>query len=120
MSTRINRLGNTGSSSEAVRHGAEQARLHREMQQKETQQKQHEQVRTNKEDIQEVIKEIEYATTSLNKKLKFSINRDLGEVVVKVVDGETDKVIKEIPPEALQRLHVRLKEAIGLLFDESI
>jgi len=41
-------------------------------------------------------------------------------VVVKVIDGETDKVIKVLPPEELQRLHVRIREAIGLLFDEKI
>jgi len=27
-------------------------------------------------------------------------------------------VIKELPPEELQRLHTNLNEAIGLLFDE--
>ena len=48
------------------------------------------------------------------------INQELDRVVVKVIDRETDKVIKEIPPEVLQRLHVRIREAIGLLIDESI
>jgi flagellar protein FlaG len=52
--------------------------------------------------------------------LKFSVNRELGDVVVKVIDTTTDKVIKELPPEALQRLHVRIQEALGLLFDETI
>ena len=55
-----------------------------------------------------------------NKRLKFSVNEELEQVVVKVIDAQTDKVIKEIPPEVLQRLHVRIREAIGLLIDESI
>jgi flagellar protein FlaG len=29
-------------------------------------------------------------------------------------------VIKELPPEELQRLHKNLKEAVGLLFDEMV
>ena len=55
-----------------------------------------------------------------NKRLKFSVNEELDQVVVKVIDAQTDRVIKEIPPEALQRLHVRIREAIGLLIDEFI
>ncbi|MFP4178962.1 MAG: flagellar protein FlaG [Spirochaetaceae bacterium] len=59
-------------------------------------------------------------TSLFNRKLKFSVNNDLQQVIVKVVDRETDKVIKEIPPEALQRLRERMQEVIGLLIDEEI
>jgi len=59
-------------------------------------------------------------TSTFNKRLKFSINRELNEVVVKVVDLETDKVIKEIPTAELQRLHARIKETLGILFDKTI
>jgi flagellar protein FlaG len=55
-----------------------------------------------------------------NRRLKFAINRDLDMVTVKIIDAETDKVIKEIPPEELQRMHSRIREAIGLLIDERI
>jgi flagellar protein FlaG len=55
-----------------------------------------------------------------NKKLKFYVDQDSHEVIVKVIDSETDKVIKVLPPEELQRLHARLKEAIGFLFDEQV
>ncbi len=55
-----------------------------------------------------------------NKRLKFSVNEEIDRVVVKVVDAVTDKVIKEIPPEEMQRLIARIKETIGLLFDEKI
>ena len=57
---------------------------------------------------------------ALNKRLSFSLNRELDQVVVKVIDRKTDKVIKELPPEELQRMHVRIREAIGLLIDEEI
>ena len=66
------------------------------------------------------LKDILTITSIFNRKLKFSINRELNQVIVKVIDGETDKVIKEIPPEALQRLHSRMRETIGLLIDEEI
>ncbi len=66
------------------------------------------------------IEEILNYTQFFNKRLRFSVNQELEQVVVKVIDAKTDKVIKEIPPEVLQRLHIRIREAIGLLIDETI
>jgi len=57
---------------------------------------------------------------AFNKKLQFVVDQRSNEVIVKVIDKETDKVIKELPPEELQRLHRNIKEAIGLLFDEMV
>ena len=57
---------------------------------------------------------------AFNRRLKFSINEELNQVVVKVIDKETDKVIKELPSREIQRLHVAIREAIGLLIDEVI
>jgi flagellar protein FlaG len=49
-----------------------------------------------------------------------SVNDQINQVIIKVVDAETDKVIKEIPAEEIQRLIARIKETIGLLVDEKI
>ena len=57
---------------------------------------------------------------AFNKRLQFVVDQNSSQVIVKVIDKETDKVIKELPPEELQRLHKNLKEAIGLLFDEMV
>ncbi|TFH05784.1 MAG: flagellar protein FlaG [Spirochaetales bacterium] len=70
-------------------------------------------------EISQIAEEMQLVADALNKRLKFSINRELGQVVVKVIDSQTDKVIKELPPEELQRMHVRIREAIGLLIDEA-
>jgi len=56
----------------------------------------------------------------LNRKLSYSINKELNQVVVKVIDSKTDKVIRVIPSETLLKLHSRMKEVIGLIFDEEI
>jgi flagellar protein FlaG len=64
--------------------------------------------------------EIEKVTLAFNKKLKFVVDHQSHEISVKVIDPATDKVIKVLPPEELQRLHRRLKETIGVLFDERI
>lgn len=71
-------------------------------------------------DIDRMVDDLEVVSHAFNRRLKFSVNRDLNQVIVKVIDRQTDKVIKELPSEELQRLHVRIQEAIGLLIDEQI
>jgi len=75
---------------------------------------------TQKKPFPEIMVELEQITVAFNKKLKFEINQQSNDVTVKVIDPETDKVIKVLPPKELQRLHSRLREAIGFLFDESV
>ncbi|MDR2543691.1 MAG: flagellar protein FlaG [Treponema sp.] len=66
------------------------------------------------------IVDLERIGQAFNKKLQFVVDHTSNEVIVKVIDKETDKVIKVIPPEELQRLHRNLKETIGLLLDEMV
>lgn len=53
-------------------------------------------------------------------KLQFNVNHDLNKVVVRVVDSSTNETIREIPSEELQKIKLRMKQAIGMLFDEEI
>ena len=53
-------------------------------------------------------------------KLQFSVNKELGSVVVSIVDSTTNQVIKQIPSEDMQKLKLRIRKAIGSMFDEVI
>jgi flagellar protein FlaG len=70
------------------------------------------------QNIQAAAADLQRYGNAFNKKLQFVVDQHSNEVIVKVIDKETDKVIKELPPEELQKLHRNLREAIGLLFDE--
>jgi len=70
--------------------------------------------------IDETAQDLERITLAFNKKLRFSVDSKLDQVIVKVIDPETDKVIRELPPAELQRLHLKIKEMMGLLFDEIV
>lgn len=72
-----------------------------------------------REQIQQYTQELEQISRAFNKRLSFNYNEELERMVVKVIDGSTDTVIKELPPRELQRVHMRIREAIGLLLDES-
>ena len=69
-------------------------------------------------DIRRVALDIAKVSQAFNKKLDFVVDFQSNEVIVKVIDKTTDKVIKVLPPEGLQRLHRKLKETIGFLFNE--
>lgn len=56
----------------------------------------------------------------LNRRLQIRMDDDIGRVVIKVIDRETDKVIKEIPPAEIQQMAAKMREMIGLLVDEKI
>jgi len=71
-------------------------------------------------DLAQVTAELEQISMAFDRRLKFVIDQDSRQILVKVIDNETDKVIKELPPEELRRLHNRISEAIGFLFDTMV
>mgnify|MGYP003426118257 FL=1 len=56
----------------------------------------------------------------MGRKVQFNVNQELDQVVVTIVDPSTNNVIKEIPSADIQKLKVRIRKTIGLLFDEMI
>ena len=71
-------------------------------------------------EVQETVEKLENITNAMGRKISLNVNNELGEVIVKVIDPSTDKVIKEIPSAEIQQLQLRIKQTLGLLFDETI
>jgi flagellar protein FlaG len=81
------------------------------------------QVETVVEDVSKIkadVQQLQDISDILGRKLLFNVNEQLDKVVVKVVDPSTDKVIKEIPSAEVQQMQIRIREALGFLFDEKI
>lgn len=74
----------------------------------------------NEATVRKIVEQIQSIANMFDRKLQFQINRELNDVIVKVIDSRTDKVIREIPSAEIQKLQLRIKETLGLLFDESI
>jgi len=75
---------------------------------------------THPVDLQGAVEDLERISLAFNKKLKFKVDPQSHEVTVKIIDSETNKVIKELPSKELQRLRDRIRETIGVLFDEQV
>jgi len=81
---------------------------------------QEEQRKLTRQEIENQAKALEKTFLAFNRRVVLSVNEQINQVIIKVVDAETDKVIKEIPAEEIQHLIARIKETIGLLVDEKI
>jgi len=51
---------------------------------------------------------------------KFSIHQSTHKIMVKVIDQETGKIIREIPPEKILDLVAAIWELAGILVDEKV
>ncbi|MDL2284134.1 flagellar protein FlaG [Oxalobacter sp. OttesenSCG-928-P03] len=67
-----------------------------------------------KERTQQVVNELSESLASMATSLDFSVDEDLGRVVVKIVDSETQEVIKQIPSEEALALAKSLGKMTGM------
>ena len=55
-----------------------------------------------------------------DRRFEFSIHEKTKEIMVKVIDANTDEVIREIPPEKILDMVAAIWEAVGIFVDEKI
>ena len=66
--------------------------------------------------VKEAIDNIVSSANYFNRKIKLEIDQDI--VVVKVIDGDTGKVIRQIPPQELVELSKNAIDLKGLLINK--
>jgi len=52
-----------------------------------------------------------------NRKLNFSFNKEIGRVVIKVMDSETNTVVRQVPPEQFIHLVEEIRKITGSVVD---
>ena len=58
-------------------------------------------------------------TNTLKTKLNFSLHKPTNNVIIKIIDGDTNQVIKQIPLEDLVQIQEKMQSLTGLLFDNN-
>lgn len=71
----------------------------------------------NLAEVKATAQEMQQISNKFGRKVQFNVNKELDNVVITVVDSNTNEVIREIPSAEMQRIQARLKKTIGLLFD---
>ena len=72
------------------------------------------------EEIHKDLDAINVQLSILNRSIQFSIDDSTDDIVVSVVDKESGKVIRQLPPESILRLREHMKEISGLIFEENV
>ncbi len=70
-----------------------------------------------RDDLEEMVQEInrEYSMRKIS--LKFSIDDESGSLIIKVLDTANEKIIRQIPPESILALRRRMSVLLGDIFD---
>jgi flagellar protein FlaG len=78
------------------------------------------QTKLTREDVEEMVEALEDFANTVQTRLNFSIDDDTEDVVVKIMDKETDEVIKQFPAEEILELREKMQDLSGLLFSTNV
>lgn len=82
------------------------------------QQELNQQQQINPEQIKKAVEDVNKKITNQNSELQFGIHEGTNRITIKVIDKETKKVIKELPPEKTLDMIAKAWELAGIMVDE--
>ena len=53
-----------------------------------------------------------YIPPNFNHKISLEVNQEIKRVIIKIIDSQSDKVIKVMPPVALQKVYASIQRAV--------
>ncbi|MCG8633724.1 MAG: flagellar protein FlaG [Desulfobacterales bacterium] len=71
----------------------------------------------SREETEELVEALEDLATTIQTKLNFSINETTNDIVVKIIDKDTDTIIRQFPSEELLELQEKMIDLAGFLFN---
>lgn len=66
----------------------------------------------------DAIEKANRAISGANRRFEFSIHEKTKEIMVKVIDSDTNQVVREIPPEKILDMVAKMWEMSGIMVDE--
>jgi flagellar protein FlaG len=74
----------------------------------------------NRPEAEREVERLNKVMEGLGSRLDFGLWEGTDELFVKVVDRNSNNVLKVLPPEKLLELHAKLERALGVILDEEI
>lgn len=72
------------------------------------------------EEIEEQVEQLNGILRTFDRQLAFELHEETNRHIVRIIDVNTDDVLREIPPEEVLDLVARIEDLVGLLIDEKI
>lgn len=73
-----------------------------------------------KDEVNQAIKEIKQQMSDIGRKINFSVDEDLNIVIIKVVNKDTEEVVRQLPSEEVVEIARNIQENKGLIFQEKV
>ena len=74
---------------------------------------------TKRDDVDVAVKDLNLTLDSLNVRREFRVDDSINDVVVKIIDKDDQKVIRQIPSEEAIKLSKNIREMVGILYDST-
>ncbi len=71
-------------------------------------------------EVRSAVKDLNATVQNSQRAIQFSVDDESGNVIIKVIDAETDEIIRQIPPEEVVRLAKRMEESVGSLLHTEV
>lgn len=68
--------------------------------------------------LEKIVDKLSHQFRSTHTSLNFSIDDKTKSLVVKVIESDSEKVIRQIPPDEVLAIRNRIQELLGALFDK--
>lgn len=72
----------------------------------------------SEEELKDVVSQAQELLNQTESRIQLAVDRDLQQVVIKVIDRESGQVIRQIPPEEMLELQRFFQDRSGLLLSE--
>lgn len=71
-----------------------------------------------REELESAVNQLNQTANAFHRSVRFNLSHESGQVQVSVVDTDSDKVIREIPPKEMLNMAKRIHDFIGVILDE--
>ena len=78
------------------------------------------QAKLTREEVEDMVEALEDFANTVQTRLNFTIDDGTKDVVVKIMDKETNEVIKQFPAEEMLELREKMQDLSGLLFSTNV
>jgi len=73
----------------------------------------------SREEMSDLIEKLNQGVREMHERLSFSFHEKTKRIIVRIVNSDTNEVIREIPPKDAIKLLEHIQDFLGMLVDES-
>lgn len=72
------------------------------------------------EDLKEAVNKLNEFLKDENTYVEYSVHKELGDIMVKIINQETKEVLMELPPKKILDLVAKMMELVGVTIDKKV